>query len=133
MSDLQGPDKVLHITVDLGDEEKTVTLIAHVLDEEDRIQRDRDLVKLAGAVAFDDLPTASRLRLWMLATTRRALRDCPPWLNERLGLHEELLFAVFEEVDALEREYFRRDMGKSASDTKRAPFSVHAQALPCTP
>ena len=133
MSDLQGPEKVLNITVDLGHEEKTVTLIAHILDEEARIQRDRDLVKLAGAVAFDDLPTASRLRLWMLATTRRALRDCPAWLDERLGLHDELLFAVFEEVDALERAYFRRDVGEGEGDEKRASFSVSARALPRAP
>lgn len=133
MSDLQGPEKALHITVNIGAEECSVTLVAHVLDEEARIQRDRDLVKLAGDVPFDDLPTASRLRLWILATTRRSLKDCPPWLDERLGLHDELLFAIYEEVDALERDYFRRDMGESSGDEKRASFSVNARALPRTP
>lgn len=133
MSDLQGPEKALHITVDLGTEEKTVTLIAQVLDEEARIQRDRELVKMAGEVAFDDLPTASRLRLWMRVTTKLSLRDCPQWLDERLGIHDALLFAIFEEVDALERLYFRRDVGESSSEEKRAPFSVSAKAIPRAP
>ena len=133
MSDLQGPEKALHITVDLGTEERAVTLIAHVSDEEARIKRDRELVKLAGDVSFDDLPTASRLRLWMRVTTKLSLKDCPRWLDERLGMHDELLFAIFEEVDALERAYFRRDLGESSSEEKRASFSVSAKTLPSTP
>ena len=133
MSDLQGPEKALHITVDLGTEERAVTLIAQVLDEEARIKRDRELVKLAGDVSFDDLPTASRLRLWMRVTTKLSLKDCPRWLDERLGMHDELLFAIFEEVDALERTYFRRNLGESSSEEKRASFSVSAKTLPSTP
>jgi len=133
MSGLQGPEKVLHITVDLGNEERSVTLIAHVLDEESRIQRDRELVRLAGEIAFDTLPTASRLRLWMLTTTRQSLKDCPPWLNERLGVHDDLLFAIFEEVDALERDYFRRNMGEGEGDSQRTTFSINTSALPSSP
>jgi hypothetical protein len=132
MSDLQGPEKALHISVDLGDEERNVTLIAHVLDEEARIQRGRDLVKAAGDITFDDLPAASRIRLWMLTTVRLSLKDCPAWLNTRMGQHDELLFAIFEEVDALERAYFRRNMGASESNEERATFSISARALPST-
>ena len=115
MSDLQGPEKALHITVDLGTEERAVTLIAHVLDEEARIKRDRELVKLAGDVSFDDLPTASRLRLWMRVTTKLSLKDCPRWLDERLGMHDELLFEVPDE-EVEEARHIISNMYQASAD-----------------
>ena len=109
--DLQGPEKILHIEINLGGVERSAAVVARVLDEEERLERDKALVKLTGDVSYDELPIASRLRIWALCTVRGVLRDRPEWLDEWLGVHDQLLFSVFEEVERLEREYFRSDLG----------------------
>jgi hypothetical protein len=121
MKVLQGLEKVLHLEVNLKEETKKVSLVAHVLDEEERIERDRQLVKLSGDVNFDDLPVASKLRIWSLVTLRVAIKDLPLWLNDLIGKHDELLFSIYKEVDALEQDYFLRYLGKS-EETKGATF-----------
>jgi hypothetical protein len=130
---LQGPEKVLKIEVDLGGEQHKAVLIARVLDEEARIQRDRDLVRLAGDVTYDELPVASRLRLWALSTVRRAIVDRPAWFDAWIGRHDELLFSVFAEVDALERGYFRGYVAEGEGEEERVAFRVTASDIPTTP
>jgi hypothetical protein len=132
MKELQGLEKVIHIELTIKGEVKKLSLIAHVLDEEERIQRDRMLVKLAGSVPYDELPLASRLRLWALANVRMSFKDIPAWFNDLLGTQEELLFSIFKEVDALEQSYFCRHLAESENAEGTATFSITTKPLPTT-
>ena len=129
----QGLEKLLHITVNLRGEEKRATLTACVLDEEARLKRSRALVEAAGESTFDELPAASRLRLYMLVTVRLSLLDIPQWLDRWLGMHDDLVFSLYREVDTLERDYFRGFMGESESDAGGPLFRIDARPSPSTP
>lgn len=132
MKVLQGLEKVLHLEVNLKEETKKVSLVAHVLDEEERIERDRQLVKLSGDVNFDDLPVASKLRIWSLVTLRLAIKDLPTWLNELIGKHDELLFSIYKEVDALEQDYFLGYLGKSEATKGTTFFQITSKPINTT-
>lgn len=132
MKVLQGLEKVLHLEVNLKEETKKVSLVAHVLDEEERIERDRQLVKLSGDVNFDDLPVASKLRIWSLVTLRISIKDLPTWLNELIGKHDELLFSIYKEVDALEQDYFLGYLGKSETTKGTTFFQITSKPINTT-
>jgi hypothetical protein len=132
MKVLQGLEKVLHIEVNLKEEIKKVSLVAHVLDEEERIERDRQLVKISGDINFDDLPVASKLRIWSLVTLRLAIKEIPTWLNDLIGKHDELLFSIYKEVDALEQDYFLGYLGKSEATKGATFFQITAKPISTT-
>ena len=123
-------EKVFNIEVEHEGQVKKVSLIARVLDEEERIERDRALVKMASPEMYDNLPVASKVRLWSLVTVRIALKDMPTWLNDLVGKHEELAFALFSEVDALERAYFRRHLEEGTATEERPSFSIITKDVP---
>ena len=129
----QGPEKVLNIEVTLKGEEKRAVLVARVLDEDERIERDRALVRSSGDIVFDELPIASRLRVWALCTVRATVRDLPSWLNELIGVNDPLLFALFEEVERLERDYFRGFMDASSTEEERPLFQIVSASPPRAP
>ena len=129
----QGPQKVIRLECELGGISRNATLICTVLDEEAKIQRDRDLVKMAGDVSYDQLPVVSRLRLWALASVRRAITERPIWLDEWIGQHDELLFAIFAEVEAHEREFFRGYVGEGQNAENSPPFRVNSKNIPSSP
>ena len=129
----QGPEKILKIDVTLSGVSRSAALVARVLDEEERMGRDRAVVQLAGAVSFDELPIASRLRVWALATVRAGVRDRPLWFDEWIGKHDQLLFAVFEEVERLERDYFRGYVGAGEENESEPTFQITTTTPPRSP
>ncbi len=127
--DLTQAERVFNIEVDHEGQIKRVSLIAKVLDEDERLQRDRKLVEMASPEIYDNLPVASKIRLWSLVTVRTSLKDMPNWLNELIGQHEDLTFSLFSEVDALERAYFRRHLETSTEEESRPAFSITTKNL----
>jgi len=122
-----------NIEVTHGGQVRNVSLLATVLNEDQKMERDRLLVKMAGSTPYDDLPTASKVRLFALATVRTSLKDIPVWFNDLLGRHENLTLSIFSEVDALERRFFQGHLEEGTTEEERPPFQVIVQGRPKAP
>lgn len=119
-------ERVIHLTYEAQGKSHKATFTARVLDMSARISRDRALAMLSAPARFDDLPTAARLRIFALATLAHALIDAPAWVEEWIGLDDELLFSLYEEVAAHEAAFFRGDMEKSTDQEERPRVQLRA-------
>lgn len=129
---LTGLQKVLHISFELQGETLQATLTAEILSFDASLRRDRALVQLAAPERYDDLPAMVKLRLYALATLSQALKDPPEWLNDWIGRYDPLLFAIYEEVSAHERAFFRGHMETGAEGEGEQPL-VKIRALDAPP
>lgn len=112
-------EKVLHISFELQNQQLDATVTTRILTLEQSLRRDRALVQLSAPEKYDDLPAMAKLRIYALATLSQALLDPPAWLDEWIGRYDPLLFAVFEEVSAHERAFFRGHMAEG--ETEESP------------
>lgn len=125
-----GLERVLNIETELGGQVRRCTVTARVMDLSAKIARDRLAAQLAAPSRFDDLPAAAQLRIWATATLAQAITDAPPWLSEWAGLYDPLLFALFEEVTAHERAFFRGHVAEGAGAAPEPRVEVKRLALP---
>ncbi len=123
-------EKVLHISFELQDRELNATVTTRILTLEQSLKRDRALVQLSAPEKYDDLPAMVKLRIYALATCAQALLDPPEWLDEWIGRYDPLLFAVFEEVSAHERAFFRSDMGESEDQENTPRVKIQSFSVP---
>ncbi len=123
-------EKVLHISFELQDRELNATVTTRILTLEQSLKRDRALVQLSAPEKYDDLPAMVKLRIYALATCAQALLDPPEWLDEWIGRYDPLLFAVFEEVSAHERAFFRSDMGESEGQEDTPRIKIQSFSAP---
>ena len=123
-------EKVLHISFELQDRELNATVTSRILTLEQSLKRDRALVQLSAPEKYDDLPAMVKLRIYALATCAQALLDPPEWLDEWIGRYDPLLFAVFEEVSAHERAFFRSDMGESEDQENTPRVKIQSFSVP---
>ena len=123
-------EKVLHISFELQDRELNATVTTRILTLEQSLKRDRALVQLSAPEKYDDLPAMVKLRIYALATCAQALLDPPEWLDEWIGRYDPLLFAVFEEVSAHERAFFRSDMGEGEDQEDTPRVKIQSFSIP---
>ena len=123
-------EKVLHISFELQDRELTATVPTRILTLEQSLKRDRALVQLSAPEKYDDLPAMVKLRVYALATCAQALLDPPEWLDEWIGRYHPLLFAVFEEVSAHERAFFRSDMASGETQEETPRIKIQSFSAP---
>ena len=123
-------ERVFHLTYNGGGVERRATFTSRVLDMSARIERDRAAAILAAPARFEDLPTAGQLRIFALATLAHALIEPPAWLDEWLGVDDELLFQLYEGVSAHERAYFLGDMDESQAQERGARVALRAIDTP---
>jgi hypothetical protein len=125
-----GLERVLNIETELGGQVRRATVTARVMDMSAKIARDRLAAELAAPSRFDDLPAAAQLRIWATATLAYSLTDAPAWLSEWAGLYDPLLFALFEEVSAHERAFFRGHLEAGADTAKEPRVEIKRLTLP---
>ena len=123
-------EKVLHISFELQDRELSATVTTRILTLEQSLKRDSALVQLSAPEKYDDLPAMVKLRVYALATCAQALLDPPEWLDEWIGRYDPLLFAVFEEVSAHERAFFRSDMGEGETQEETPRIKIQSFSAP---
>ena len=125
-----GLERVLNIEAELGGQVRRATITSRVMDMGAKIARDRLAAELAAPSRFDDLPAAAQLRIWAAATLTYSLTDAPAWVGEWAGLYDPLLFALFEEVSAHERAFFRGHMEAGADTAKDPRVEIKRLTLP---
>tara|TARA_Y100001938_G_C8010552_1_gene389772 strand:- start:340 stop:783 length:444 start_codon:yes stop_codon:yes gene_type:complete len=121
---ITGLEKILHVTFELQEQTLSCSVVSRILNMESKLKRDRACALLSGEVAYDDLPLSGKLRIWALATLSEALIDPPEWLNEWIGRFDPLLFKVYAEVEAHERDFFRIDMEASGEEAESSRVKV---------
>jgi hypothetical protein len=125
-----GLERVLNIEAELGGQVRRATITSRVIDMGAKIARDRLAAELAAPSRFDDLPAAAQLRIWAAATLTYSLTDAPAWVGEWAGLYDPLLFALFEEVTAHERAFFRGHMEEGADTAPEPRLEIKRLSLP---
>jgi len=131
--EITGAEKVLHIQFELQGQTLSASVVSSILSFDQTLKRDRALVQMAAPERYDDLPAMAKLRIYALATLSQALKNPPPWLDEWLGRFDPLLFAVYEEVSAHERAFFRVGMEASEEDEGSTPLVKIRSLTPPTP
>lgn len=128
--EIVGLERVLHIEFDLGEQTLKAAVVSRILTMEQKLLRDRACVQLAAPVAYDELPTMAKMRVWALATCAQALLDPPEWLDHWIGRFDPLLFQVYEGVIAHESAFFRFNMAESSEDEKKPLVRITASDVP---
>ena len=130
-AEITGIEKILHISFELQGQTLSASVTCSILSLDESLQRDRALVRLSAPEKYDDLPAMSKLKIYALATCAQALKDPPAWLDEWIGRYDPLLFAIYEEVAAHERDFFQGHLEANASEeNERSLISIRSLNVP---
>jgi hypothetical protein len=110
----------------------TASVLSRILDGDERIQLNRAAAQLAG-MAWDMMPTGQQARVWALATIALQLRNTPDWLSRWAPQDDTLLFSLFAECQAHDRNFFRTGGGEGKTNAGEARVSVTAIDATSTP
>jgi len=120
---------VRYVAPDGEQHQETVT--SRILSGDERLEVGRIAAALA-ATRWDTLPPSQQARTWAMAECSVALREPPEWLSRWISEDDALLFGVYEEVQAHERRYFRRDDPAGGADSQEPRVAIDPIDAPST-
>lgn len=104
-------------------------LVSRVMNGHDKTVCDITSAKMAGGRPLDSLPPVSQMRYLALARLGVQLRPCPEWLEKWAAEDDTLLHKVFDQLEAHNLRYFRRDLGTGTPEEIGSWLRIDSEIL----
>jgi len=106
------------------------SMVMRAPNKEDRHDLAIARARLCFGMPFEAYAPEDQVRIRALAGVAILVEGAAPWLLEAMEEDDDLLFAVFSEVDAHASRYFLGDGGEGEGEASKRRLEVRSEPLP---